>query len=143
MVIDSSVLVALLLGEPETAAFVAAMAAASNRAVGAPSYVEAAIVMVARSGPEAQDKLDQLLFDLAIDVVPFTPDQAARAVAAFQAFGKGTGHPAALNFGDCLTYALAKSRGEPLLFKGNDFSHTDIEIAAAPPHPVIALDEPS
>jgi ribonuclease VapC len=131
MVIDSSALVALLLGEPETAGFVAAIADASSRSVSAPSYVETAIVMMTRSGPEAQQQLDRLLADLAIEIVPFTRDQAVLAVAAYRQFGRGSGHPAALNFGDRFSYALAKFRGEPVLFKGNDFSRTDEEIAAA------------
>ena len=130
MVIDSSALVALLLGEPETPGFVAAIAGASSRSVSAPSYVETAIVMVTRSGAEAQQKLDQLLSDLGIEVVPFTRDQAGLAVAAFRQFGRGTGHPAALNFGDCFSYALAKFRREPVLFRGNDFSRTNVDIAA-------------
>ena len=116
MVTDSSALVALLLGEPETPGFVAAIAGASSRSVSA--------------GAEAQQKLDQLLSELAIEVVPFTRDQAGLGVAAFRQFGRGTGHPAALNFGDCFSYALAKFRREPVLFKGNDFSRTDVEIAA-------------
>jgi ribonuclease VapC len=135
MVIDSSALVALLLGEPETARFVTAIAGASSRSVSAPSYVETAIVMVTRSGQEAQQKLDQLLSDLGIEVIPFTRDQAQLAVAAFRQFGRGTGHPAALNYGDCFSYALAKFRGEAILFKGNDFSQTDLEISAIPSDP--------
>lgn len=132
MVIDSSALIALLLAEPETARFVAAIATTSRRLVGAPSYLEAAIVMVSRSGPTAQEKLDRLLTDLAVEIVPFTRDQATLAIAAFRRYGKGTGHFAALNFGDCFTYALAKLTGEPVLFKGNDFARTDIGIAVAP-----------
>jgi ribonuclease VapC len=132
MVIDSSALIALLLAEPETARFVAAIATTSRRLVGAPSYLEAAIVMVSRSGPTAQEKLDRLLTDLAVEIVPFTRDQATLAIAAFRRYGKGTGHVAALNFGDCFTYALAKLTGEPVLFKGNDFARTDIGIAVAP-----------
>jgi len=129
MVIDSSALIALLLAEPETAEFVAAIAAASNRLAGAPSYLETAIVISARSGPEAQEKLDRLLADLSVTIVPFTRDQAVLAIAAYQRYGKGGGHPAGLNFGDCFTYALAKVTGEPVLFKGNDFSQTDLETA--------------
>ena len=129
MVVDTSALVALLLGEPETAEFVATIAAASSRVVSAASFLEAAIVMVARSGPEAKEKLNRLVVDLAIEVVPFTEDQALLAIDAFQQFGKGTGHPAGLNFGDCFTYALAKARRDAVLFKGNDFLHTDLEKA--------------
>jgi ribonuclease VapC len=132
MVIDSSVLVALLVGEPETPGFVKAIAAASSRLVSAPSYVETAIVMVARSGPEALEKLDRLLADLAVEVVPFTYDQAVLAIIAYRQYGKGSGHAAALNFGDCFTYALAKFRAEVVLFKGSDFSRTDLVMAVGP-----------
>ncbi len=129
MVIDSSALIALLLAEPETDRFVAAIAAAPRRLVAAPSYVETAIVMAGRSGPEAQEKLDHLLTDLAVEIVPFTRDQADLAIAAFRQYGKGTGHAVGLNFGDCFTYALAKLTGEPVLFKGNDFSQTDLDAS--------------
>jgi ribonuclease VapC len=128
MVIDSSALIALLLGESETADFVAAIAATSTRLVSAPSYLETAIVMRARSGPDAQEKLDRLLGELSAQIVPFTQDHAVIAIAAYQQYGKGSGHPAGLNFGDCFTYALAKLAGEPVLFKGNDFSRTDLAI---------------
>jgi ribonuclease VapC len=121
MVIDSSALIALLLGEPETADFVAAIAAASSRVVSAPTYLETAIVILARSGPKAQEKLDRLLNDLEIEVVSFARDQAALAATAYRQYGKGSGHAAGLNFGDCFSYALAKLRNEPLLFKGDDF----------------------
>ncbi|MFZ3236806.1 MAG: type II toxin-antitoxin system VapC family toxin [Stellaceae bacterium] len=129
MVIDSSALIALLLGEGETVGFVEAIAAASSRVVSAPTYVETAIVMVARSGVEAQEKLDRLLLELAVEIVPFTRDQALLAVTAYRTYGKGSGHAAGLNFGDCFSYALAKLRGEPVLCKGNDFARTDLQIA--------------
>jgi ribonuclease VapC len=129
MVIDSSALIALLLGEPETADFVATIAAAPGRVVSAPTYLETAIVILARSGPKAQEQFDRLLIDLEIEVVPFARDQAALAISAYQKYGKGSGHAAGLNFGDCLSNALAKLREEPLLFKGNDFSRTDLLIA--------------
>ena len=85
--------------------------------------------MVARSGPEAQEKLDQLLADLAIEIVPFTRDQAVLAISAYRQYGKSSGHAAGLNFGDCFTYALAKLGSEPVLYKGNDFSRTDLRVA--------------
>ncbi len=97
----------------------------------APSYVETAIVMVTRSGPAALEKLDHLLADLGVEIVPFAHDEAAAAVQAYRRYGKGSGHPAGLNFGDCFTYALAKLRGEPVLYKGDDFSRTDL-VSAAP-----------
>ena len=129
MVIDSSALIALLLGEAETVGFVSAIAAAPSRVVSAPTYVETAIVMVARHGAEAKEKLDRLLSTLGIDVVPFTRDQGDVAIVAYRQYGKGGGHAAGLNFGDCFTYALAKLRDEPVLFKGNDFARTDLQIA--------------
>ena len=132
MVIDSSALIALLLAESETPAFIEAIAAAPRRLVGAPSYLETAIVMISRLGPEAREQLDRLLVVLRIEIVPFTREQAGLAIAAFQRYGKGTGHAAGLNFGDCFSYALAKHFGDPILFKGNDFSLTDLVIAAAP-----------
>jgi ribonuclease VapC len=128
MVIDSSALIALLLGEPETAAFVAAIATTSNRLISAGTYLETAIVMQARSGPEAHEKLDRLLAELSAVVVPFTRDHAVLALAAYRQYGKGSGHPAGLNFGECFTYALAKIHDEPVLFKGKDFSRTDLRI---------------
>lgn len=129
MVIDSSALIALLLDEAETVGFVAAISAASTRVVSAPTYVETAIVIVARLGLEAKEQLDRLLSELAVEVVPFTREQAAVAVLAYRQYGKGGGRGAGLNFGDCFTYALAKSRDEPVLFKGNDFARTDLRIA--------------
>ncbi len=131
MVIDSSALIALLFGEPETADFVAAIATAPSRLVSAPTYVETAIVIVTRPGPSAQEKLDRLLADLVIEIVPFTRDQAVLASAGYRQYGKGSGHAAGLNFGDCFTYALAKLLNEPVLFKDNDFSCTDLRIAIA------------
>jgi len=131
MVIDSSALIALLVGEPETADFVLAIAAASTRVVSAPTYLETAIVMLARSGPQAPEKFDRLLLDLEIEVASFARDQAALAATAYRQYGKGTRHAAGLNFGDCFSYALAKLRNEPLMFKGDDFSRTDLEVAVA------------
>jgi ribonuclease VapC len=129
MVIDSSALIALLLGEPETANFVAAIAAAPTRLISAPTYLETAIVIHARSGPEAQEKLDRLVSELSAEIVPFARNHAVLALAAYRQYGKGSGHPAGLNFGDCFTYAVAKLHDEPVLFKGNDFARTDLKIA--------------
>jgi ribonuclease VapC len=131
MVIDSSVLVALLLGEPETPYFVATIAAAPRRLVSAATYLETAIVMLGRSGPEAVEKFDRLLAELFVEISPFTQQQGVLAVDAFRHYGKGRGHTAGLNFGDCFSYALAKLTGEPLLFKGDDFSQTDLETVVA------------
>lgn len=136
MVIDSSALVALLLGEPETGVFVQSIAAASIRLISLASRLETMIVMLTRSGPDARAKVDQLIEQLGISIVPFTRAEADLTIDAYERYGKGRGHPASLNFGDCFSYALAKSTGEPLLFKGNDFSQTDIPNAvdgAVPP----------
>jgi ribonuclease VapC len=129
MVIDSSAPVALLLAEPETEAFVSAIAAATDRLLSAASYLETGIVITARVGPQAQAKLDALFAELSVVLVPSTPEQARLALNAFQRYGRGSGHPAGLNYGDCFTYALAKLTGEPVLFKGNDFSRTDLATA--------------
>lgn len=131
MIIDSSALIALLLAEPETAQFVSAIAATSVRRLSAASYLETAIVITARLGPSAREKLDRLIEDLSIDIVPFTHEQALIAVAGFPRYGRGSGHPAGLNYGDCFTYGLAKLTGEPVLFKGNDFPLTDL-VSAVP-----------
>jgi ribonuclease VapC len=131
MVIDSSALIALLLGEPESTNFVTSIAASTTRLTSASSYLETAIVMLNRSGPDAPEKVDRLLADLSIDIFPFTQDQAVLAIAAYGRYGRGSGHPAGLNFGDCFTYALAKLTGEPVLFKGSDFSRTDLVSAVA------------
>jgi ribonuclease VapC len=129
MVIDSSAIVALLLGEPETEALVAAIAAAQRRVVSAGSYLESAIVISARSGSTAQAQLDELLDSLGIAILPFTREQADTTIEAYRRYGKGSGHPANLNFGDCFAYPLAKLTDEPILFKGNDFSQTDLRPA--------------
>jgi ribonuclease VapC len=131
MVIDSSALIALLLGEPESTNFVTSIAASTTRLTLASSYLETAIVMLNRSGPDAPEKVDRLLADLSIDIFPFTQDQAVLAIAAYGRYGRGGSHPAGLNFGDCFTYALAKLTGEPVLFKGSDFSRTDLVSAVA------------
>lgn len=94
----------------------------------AANYLEAGIVIDRNRSPELSARLDALIRELAITVVPISPDQAAIGRAAYREFGKGN-HPARLNFGDCFAYALAKSTGEPLLFKGDDFIHTDITPA--------------
>ena len=91
-----------------------------------PGYVEASIVLGTKHGQQGVENLNLLIAALSITVVPFTIEQAQLASAAFLRFGKGR-HPAKLNMGDCFSYALAKSTNQPLLFKGNDFIHTDID----------------
>lgn len=128
MVIDTSALLAILLGEPEAADFSRAIAADPKRLVSAFSALEAAVVILARKGPAGTRELDLLLHSAGVTIVSFEADQTLLARAAYEKYGKGH-HPAALNLGDCCSYALARSSGEPLLFKGNDFSRTDIGVA--------------
>ncbi len=142
MVLDSSALVAILSREPDADTFAAAVLAAPARLVGAPSYLETVMVLVDRLGPAARGAVDQLISGMGMEVVPFTPDQARSATEAFLRYGKGR-HPAGLNFGNCCSYALVAESGLPLLFKGDDFSHTDIGSALArkvnapaPPRPL-------
>jgi ribonuclease VapC len=132
VIIDTSVLVALILREPEAMAYVVAMAAAPVRRLSAASYVELAAVIDGRRDPVLSNALDASIRTSHIEVVPFTVEQARIARVAYQQFGRGSGHPARLNMGDCFAYALARDLGEPLLFKGADFALTDIELIVEP-----------
>ncbi|MFZ9961602.1 MAG: type II toxin-antitoxin system VapC family toxin [Candidatus Limnocylindrus sp.] len=129
MVIDTSAIVAILLGEPEADALIATIAAAQERVIGAPTLVEAAAILSARKGPAGEVALDALLQRLEIEVVPMTPDAAVAARSAYQRYGKGVGSPSVLNYGDCLAYGVAIARSDALLFKGNDFPQTDVIVA--------------
>lgn len=124
MVVDTSALIAILLQEEDAQTYADAIAAAATAALSAAPYVELAIVSLSR-GVRGRAELESTLADAAIDIVPVTLDQARLAAGAYERYGKGR-HAAALNFGDCFAYALAKSRGEPLLFKGTDFRLTDV-----------------
>jgi ribonuclease VapC len=125
MVIDTSALVAILNDEPERAIFAEAIERDPNRLVSAVSVVEASLVLESRYGEDAVDDLDLLLAKTAAHIVAFSAHDIALVRDAYRRFGKGR-HPAGLNFGDCFSYALARSTGEPLLFKGEDFSQTDV-----------------
>jgi ribonuclease VapC len=125
MVIDSSAVLAILQDEPERAAFNRAIAADQVRLLSAANYLELAIIVDRRRGEEGARDLRHYLIDAAIAIVPVTVSQAELARTAYRRFGRGY-HPARLNFGDCLAYALAQETGEPLLFKGDDFSRTDV-----------------
>lgn len=129
MIIDTSALVSILDQEAEAERLARAIAAASERMLSAANLVETGIVMQVRRGDEADRDLDLLLAKLKIDIIPVSGKQANLARKAFQHYGRGR-HPAKLNFGDCFAYALAKDSSAPLLFKGNDFSQTDIMIAS-------------
>ncbi len=128
MVIDTSALIAILLNEPEALPFASAIAADSRRLLSAASALETGIVIEARKGPSGGREFDLLLHRARVEVVPLTAAQVEIARDAWRRFGRGN-HPAGLNFGDCCAYALSKSSGEPLLFKGRDFSRTDIRSA--------------
>lgn len=125
MVIDTSAMLAILFGEPEQAAFTDAIAADGACAMSVASLVECSIVLDARHGPPAVRDLDLLLAKAEIHLAPVDLEQADLARHAYRHFGKRR-HVAGLNFGDCFAYALAQALGEPLLFKGGDFSRTDV-----------------
>ena len=129
MIVDSSAIVAMLKGEPEAASFVAALLRSAETVISAANYLEAGIVIDGERDAAISARLDRLLSRSNIEVVAVTPSQARLARQAYRDFGKGSGHPAKLNFGDCFAYALAIERGEPLLFKGDDFMHTGIARA--------------
>lgn len=129
MIIDASAIIAILRDERDAASFARAIADAQNRRVSAVNFVESAVVIDASRDPIASRRFDDFFAEANIAVEPVTENQAELARAAYRDFGKGSGHPAKLNFGDCFAYALAKSAGEPLLFKGSDFTHTDINSA--------------
>lgn len=129
MVIDTSALVAILSNEPERPALVEKLVASDERLVAAPTLLETAIVVDARFGIAGGYELDQLCRVARISAVPFDEALYGLARSAYRRYGKGR-HPAGLNFGDCMSYALAISRGDVLLFKGSDFSQTDVLFAA-------------
>jgi len=128
MVIDTSAVLAWLKQEPERERIVAALEADPVRRMSAVSLLEAHIVVRAREHPDMVGKLQRFLEEIEVLIVPFDEHQARLADAAFHRYGKGQGHKAQLNFGDCATYALAKATDEPLLFVGDDFSHTDLTL---------------
>ena len=127
MVIDTSALVAILGGEPESRRFNEAIEAAESRLISAATFVEISMVIESRHGSDGLRALDHFLTRAATEIVPVDAEQAQGARRAFSRFGKGR-HRAGLNFGDCFSYALARSRNEPLLFKGDDFPHTDVSL---------------
>jgi ribonuclease VapC len=125
---DTSVLIAILANEPEAELLEAAIGADPVRLISAASVLEAAIVAEARYGGIGGRELDLLLYKAEIQIVAVTPDQVDAGRRAFSSYGKGR-RPAAWNFRDCFSYALARTSGEPLLFKGDDFSQTDVSNA--------------
>lgn len=125
MILDSSALVAILAGEPGAESFIQAISRAQRCRMSAGTFLELSIVLESQFAVEVLHQCDALFRRVGIVIEPVTIEQAHLARQAFHDFGKGR-HPAGLNFGDCFGYALAKHTGEPLLFKGNDFSKTDV-----------------
>lgn len=126
MIIDASILVAIINLEPDGRMFETAIETSDVNRISAATYLEASIVIDRARDPLVSRHLDELLAKAAITIEPVTESQARIAREAYRDFGKGSGHRAGLNYGDCLAYALAKELDEPLLFKGDDFAHTDI-----------------
>jgi ribonuclease VapC len=130
VILDTSALLAILQDEPERRSFNAAIEAAASRSISTATFVETSIVIGARYGGDGLRDLDLFVAKAEIVLVPVDAEQAHAARDAFLRFGKGR-HPAGLNYGDCFSYALAMTLGEPLLYKGDDFSQTDVGTIAA------------
>jgi ribonuclease VapC len=129
VIIDSSAVIAILFDEPEAQALLSQIAVAEVCRLSSASLVEIGIVLRRDAAAQRRAAFDEMRRLFSIKIEPVTEQQAYLALDAYDRFGKGTGHPAGLNYGDCFSYALAKQTGEPLLFKGNDFTHTDLEAA--------------
>jgi len=130
MILDTSAIVAAIADEPDRARFQDAMLGAASLAISSVTVLETRVVLHSRYGEAAVEEFDAMLENAGIAIVPFDGELARAAFDGFRRYGKGQGHPAQLNIIDCAAYALAKTRNEPLLFKGNDFLNTDVEPAA-------------
>jgi ribonuclease VapC len=126
VIIDTSALIAILRDEPDAHDCAIAIEKSTNRRLSAANFVETALVIDGSRDPIASRRFDDLVKEARIVIEPVTEAQARMAREAYRDFGRGSGHPASLNFGDCFAYALAKAFGEPLLFRGDDFSRTDV-----------------
>lgn len=131
MIVDTSALIAIIRNEPEAEQFARLISKSDRVRLSSVSYVEAGAVLDRGGSPVVARQLDRLIDASGIELESVTPQHARIARAAYRDFGKGSGHPARLNFGDCFSYALASETGEPLLFKGDDFTQTDIAPATA------------
>lgn len=129
MILDSSAVLAVLLREPEQDRFLALIESAEICRLSAATFVEISIVIESQTGDAGINRLNDFLRRADVEIEPVTVEQAQLASRAWSDYGKGR-HPAALNFGDCFSYALAKALDEPLLFKGSDFARTDVQSAA-------------
>lgn len=131
MIIDTSAIIAILAGEPDAAHFAQSIETNPTPRIGTPALLEASIVLTRWYGDVAEAALDAFVRESGAEIVAFDLPQLRAAQSAYRQYGKGR-HPAGLNFGDCMSYALAQVCGEALLFKGQDFSQTDIHAAAPP-----------
>lgn len=129
MIVDSSAIVAIFLDEPECSQLRDRIVGAQDVRIPSPAYLETAMVCDSLPTVGVPGDLDLLLDMLQITIAPFTGEHARLARGAFARYGRGSGHPARLNFGDCMSYAVAVLEDEPLLFKGEDFTHTDVRDA--------------
>jgi ribonuclease VapC len=129
VVIDSSVCVAIFKGEGETASLTESTYSYDRRVMSAATWLESAMVCEGSAKQGGAARLDRILASLAVEILPVSIAQARLAFEAFKRFGKGRGAKASLNYGDCFVYALAKELGAPVLFKGDDFTQTDLERA--------------
>jgi ribonuclease VapC len=129
MIVDTSAIIAILRDEPDAEAFATAIASAKKRHLSAVNYVEAAAVIDGSRNPIASRRFDEFCREADFTIESVTVEQAKIAREAYKDFGKGSGHPAQLNFGDCFAYALAKVLREPILFKDQDFKNTDLDSA--------------
>jgi ribonuclease VapC len=129
MIVDTSAIVSIVRQEADASVFAQAIIEADVVRLSAASYLEAAAVIHSKRDPVVGRRFDEFLSEMRVVVEPFTERQARIAREAYHDFGKGSGHAAKLNFGDCFAYALAKDMNEPLLFKGDDFKHTDVKSA--------------
>jgi ribonuclease VapC len=128
-IIDSSVLIAILLNEPDSDNFANYLSTKSKSFIAAPTYLETCMVATFRIGNSGVDEIQNLMRQTRIEIADFSASAAHQAVLAFKIFGKGQGHQAQLNFGDCISYAMSKTEFMPLLFKGDEFRLTDVECA--------------
>jgi ribonuclease VapC len=129
MIVDSSAMVAIMKREPDWQALSEQVDSADCVRMSAASYLETSIVLDSRREPAISSKLDDLIEEVEMVIEPVTAAQARIARQAYRDYGKGSGHPAGLNFGDCFSYALARDKREPMLWKGDDFGHTDLRSA--------------
>lgn len=132
MIVDSSALIAILGLEEDGSLYERAIERSSVNRISAGTYLEVSIVIDRARDPLVSRRLDEFLAEGSFVIEPVTAAQARIAREAYRDFGKGSGHPAGLNFGDCFAYALARELNEPLLYKGDDFRHTDIPYAGRP-----------